>query len=426
MKNIPVTTREKLAWILYDFANSGYATVVLTTVYSAYFVSTIAANNGFNSASATLFWTITIALGNGLVILSAPLIGALSDTYAIRKKLLVITTFSCILFTALLAIPEQGDVYIAALFVMLSYFMFSTGENLIAAFLPELTSKNNIGRLSGYGWSIGFLGGLSTLLLCLLYVNWAKGTGQSATEYVPVTMLIVAAFFSITTIPTVLWLKERGSINKETEPSIKNSFKRVFHTITTLEKYPELRRFMFALVSFHAGIYIVIFLAAIYAEQAMGFDTKQNIVLISVVNITAAIGAFGFGYLQDKFGSVRTLLLTLFLWCIAIILAWASKDITLFWIAANLIGISLGASQSASRALIGLFSPANRYGEFFGLWGMCVKLSAIIGPLSYGIINWLTNGNHRHSILVTLVFFIIGIIILLTVNEKRGRERVTS
>ena len=426
MKSSPVTTREKLAWILYDFANSGYATVVLTTIYSAYFVSTIAASNGFNSASATLFWTLTIAIGNGLVILSAPLIGVLADTYAIRKKLLVTTTFGCILFTALLAFPEQGDILIASVLVMLSYFMFSTGENLIAAFLPELTNKDNIGRLSGYGWSIGFLGGLSTLLLCLLYVNWAKETGQSVTEYVPVTMLIVAAFFSAATIPTVLWLKERGRISKKTKPSIKNSFKRVFHTITTLEEYPELRRFMFALVSFHAGIYIVIFLAAIYAEQAMGFDTTQNIILISVVNITAAIGAFGFGYIQDIFGSIRTLLLTLFLWCIAIMLAWASEDVTLFWIAANLIGISLGASQSASRALIGLLSPANRYGEFFGLWGMCVKLAAIIGPLSYGIINWLTSGNHHHSILVTLVFFIVGIIILLTINEKRGRERVTS
>ena len=426
MTKTPVTTRERIAWILYDFANSGYATVVLTTIYSTYFVSTIAMSNGYNTASATLFWTLTIALGNGLVLFSAPLIGALADGYAIRKKLLLVSTIGCILFTASLAIPEPGDIIFASLLVVLSYFMFATGENLIAAFLPELTSHNNIGRLSGYGWSIGFLGGLSALLLCLIYVNWAKTNGQVATDYVPVTMIIVALFFSLTTIPTMLWLKERGNRTAQSATPIKNSFTRVLHTIKTLHYYPDLRNFMLALVSFHAGIYIVIVLAAVYASQVMGFDTQQNIVLISVVNITAAIGAFGFGHLQDKLGSIKTLLLTLLLWCIAIITAWASHDVTTFWLAANLIGVSLGASQSASRALIGLFSPPGRYGEFFGLWGMCVKLSAIIGPLSYGVINWLTDGNHRDSILTTLVFFIIGIMILLTIDEKRGRERAIS
>jgi len=422
MTKTPVTTRERIAWILYDFANSGYATVVLTTIYSTYFVSSIAMSNGYNTGSATLFWTLTIALSNGLVLFSAPLIGALADGYAIRKKLLLVSTAGCILFTALLAIPNPGDIIAASLLIVLSYFMFATGENLIAAFLPELTNQNNIGRLSGYGWSIGFLGGLSALLLCLIYVSWAKTDGQVATDYVPITMIIVAIFFSIASIPTMLWLKERGNRTTHSTTPIRNSFACVFHTIKTLHHYPDLRNFMFALISFHAGIYIVIVLAAVYATQVMGFDTQQNIILISVVNITAAIGAFGFGHLQDKLGSIKTLLFTLLLWCIAIVTAWASHDITTFWLAANLIGVSLGASQSASRALIGLFSPPGRYGEFFGLWGMCVKLAAIIGPLSYGVINWLTDGNHRDSILTTLVFFIIGIIILLTIDEKRGRK----
>jgi len=424
MTNIPVTTREKIAWILYDFANSGYATVVLTTIYSAYFVSTIAMHNGFNSASATVFWTITIAIGNVLVLCTAPIIGAYADIHARRKKMLVLATIGCIVFTALLVIPGPGDIVAASLLVILSYTMFATGENLIAAFLPELTTQDNIGRLSGYGWSIGFFGGLFTLLLCLLYVTWAESAGHAATDYVPVTMLIVAAFFSIATIPTLLWLKERRTATSKADHIASNAFKRVFTTIKTLGNYPELRRFYIALISFHSGIYIVIVLAAIYAEQVMGFDTKQNIILISIVNITAAIGAFGFGHLQDKLGSIHTLLLTLFLWCIAILTAWSSHDLTTFWLAANLIGLSLGASQSASRALIGLFSPPGRYGEFFGLWGMCVKLSAIIGPLSYGLINWLSDGNHRDSILTTLVFFILGIIILLRIDEKRGRERI--
>jgi len=423
--NIPVTRREKFSWIMYDFANSGYTTVVLTAIYNAYFVSTIAMNNGFNTATATLFWTLTIAVGNLIVLLSAPLIGAYADIHRARKKLLVITTAGCIIFTALLAIPEPGDIAMASLFIILSYVMFATGENLIAAFLPELTTQDDIGRLSGYGWSIGFLGGLVSLALCIVYVTWAESNGQVASDYVPVTMLIVAVFFALSAIPTMLYLKERGHASTTTNHLTSNAFKRVASTIGSLRNYPELRRFMFAIVSFQAGIYIVIVLAAVYAQQVMGFDTKQNIILIGIVNITAAIGAYGFGHMQDKLGSIKTLLITLILWCIAIITAWSSQDEMTFWLAANLIGLSLGASQSASRALVGLFSPAGHYGEFFGLWGMCVKLAAIIGPLSYGLINWLTDGNHRDSILITLVFFIVGIVILLTIDEQRGRERVT-
>ncbi len=421
----PVTRREKLAWIMYDFANSGYTTVVLTTIYNAYFVSTIAMNNGFNSAKATLIWTLTIAIGNLLVLFSAPILGAYADIHQARKKLLFIVTAACILFTALLVIPEAGDVALASVFIIISYFMFASGENLIAAFLPELTTHNDIGRLSGMGWSIGFLGGLVALALCMAYVLWAESVGQVASDYVPVTMLIVALFFAIATIPTMLYLKERGHAHINKDHIASNAFKRVISTIKSLNHYPELRRFMMAIISFQAGIYIVIVLAAVYAEQVMGFDTKQNIILIGIVNITAAIGAFGFGHLQDKSGSIKTLLFTLLLWCIAIITAWSSQDINSFWIAANLIGLSLGASQSASRALVGLFSPAGRYGEFFGLWGMCVKLAAIIGPISYGLINWLNNGNHRDSILTTLVFFILGIVILLTIDEQRGKQRVT-
>ncbi len=424
--SIPATRREKLAWILYDFANSGYTTVVLTTIYNAYFVSTIAMNNGFNSAEATLFWTLAIAIGNLLVLFSAPIIGAYADIHRARKKLLFIVTAGCIIFTALLAIPEPGDIAMASVFIIISYFMFATGENLIAAFLPELTPHEDIGRLSGVGWSIGFLGGLVALALCMAYVIWAESAGQTATDYVPVTMLIVALFFAVATIPTMLYLKERGHTSIRQDHIASNAFKRVIKTIKSLHNYPELRRFMIAIISFQSGIYIVIILAAVYAEQVMGFDTKQNIILIGIVNITAAIGAFGFGHLQDKIGSIRTLLLTLVLWCIAIFTAWSSQDINTFWLAANLIGLSLGASQSASRALVGLFSPAGHYGEFFGLWGMCVKLAAIIGPLSYGLINWLNNGNHRDSILTTLVFFVIGIIILLSINEKQGKQRVNT
>lgn len=418
--------REKVSWAMYDFANSGYATVVLTTIFNAWFVSGIAMSGGFDSGAATLLWTIAIAIGNFLILISAPVIGAIADLYAVRKRLLFASSIGCIIFTALLAVPQAGDVWLAMTLLILSYFMFAIGENLIAAFLPELASSDNIGRLSGYGWALGFMGGLLTLVLCLYYINTAEAAGKLPEQYIPVTMLIVSGIFLFSALPTFIWLKECGQPVHSHEKAgqvIGNTYSELKITLINLRNFPDLKRFMYSLTCFHAGIYIVIVLAAIYAEQVMGFDTKQNIILIGVINITAAIGAFSFGILQDKFGSVRTLMITLLIWCLAISIAWYSDDLIMFWIAANLMGISLGASQAGSRALIGLFSPPGRYGEYFGLWGLCVKLSAIVGPISYGLLNNITDGDHRASLLITLLFFVAGLILMFRVDEKRGKAR---
>jgi len=425
MDNKNSLLREKISWAMYDFANSGYATVVLTAIFNTWFVSGIAMSGGFDSGSATLLWTLAIAIGNFMILFSAPVIGAIADLYAVRKRLLFASSIGCITFTALLAVPQAGDTWLAMALVILSYYMFATGENLIAAFLPELTTPENIGRLSGYGWALGFMGGLLTLALCLVYINHAEAAGKLPEQFIPVTMLIVSVCFLVSALPTFIWLKERGKpADTASHQIVRNTYSELKTTLTNLKHYPDLKRFMISLTCFHGGIYIVIVLAAVYAEQVMGFDTKQNIILIGVVNITAAIGAFGFGHLQDKLGSVKTLILTLIIWCIAILIAWYSEDVITFWIAANLIGISLGASQSGSRALIGLFSPPGHYGEYYGLWGLCVKLAAIIGPISYGLLNKLTDGDHRTSLLITLLFFIAGLILLFSINEERGKKLV--
>lgn len=405
---------------MYDFANSGYATVVLTTIYNAWFVSVIAMGNGFSSGEATLLWTATFALGNAIILFTAPLVGAIADIYRLRKTLLATSTVGCVIFTAMLALPQAGDVELAMVLLVVSYVMFATGENLIAAFLPELTHSGNIGRLSGYGWALGFMGGLLTLGLCLIYIEYAQSTGQADNKTIPQTMLIVAAVFIIAALPTFFYLHERGTATGKKEKIIKTASERLKNTLRHLHLYPDLQRFMFALTLFHSGIYIVIILAAIYASQVMGFSTQQNIILIAIVNITAAAGAFIFGHLQDRLGSVFSLMLTLGIWCIAILIIWLSHELLWFWLAANLVGFAMGASQSASRALIGLFSPVKRYGEFYGFWGLCVKLAAIIGPLSYGLFNWLNNGDHRQSLLITLVFFIAGLLVISRIDEQRG------
>lgn len=419
----PVAKREIFGWAMYDFANSGYTTVVLTTVFSAYFVGVVAGQD-LPNGTATLLWTITIAISNGLVVLSAPVIGAIADFSARKKRFLMFSTFGCVVFTALLATAGPGDIAVSMLLVIFSSFMFSSGENLVSAFLPEISPQEKMGRISAYGWTLGYMGGLIVLALCLAYVQWAQAQDHSAEQYVPITMLIVAVAFALASAPTFIWLKERA-IAKEKHEHInylQAGFARLKHTLHHVRQYKDLFRFLIALMIYHCGINTVVVLAAVYAQQAMGFDTNDNIILILVVNITAALGAFLFGIIQDKLGSLITLAITLFIWIFATALAYFVEDRTWFWVVANLVGIALGSSQSAGRAVVGLFSPPQRCGEFFGLWGLATKLAAIIGPISYGIITHITHGEHRIALLSTTTFFVLGLLLLLGINEKRGKE----
>jgi len=410
---------------MFDFANSGYTTVVLTAVFNAYFVSTIAGGpGGFDQGSATFLWTITLAIANGLVLLSSPVIGAIADFRADKKRFLLITAIGCVTATALLALTGPGDVLWVMVLLIISNFMFASGEGLIASFLPELAPQKDMGRISGYGWTLGYIGGLLVLGVCLAYVTWAQAQGHEASSYVPVTLVITAAAFAIAATPTFLWMKERA------QPSplpvgqgyVRIGFSRLRHTWLRAHHYQDLFRFLITLAVFYCGIHTVVVLAAIYAQQVMQFSTQDILFLVLIVNITAALGAFGFGYLQDQLGSVRTLLLTLVIWLAALVIAFFSESRTEFWVAANMIGVAMGSSQSAGRALVGQFSPPGRSAEFFGLWGLATRTAAIFGPLSYGFVTYVTQGNHRAAIASTTVFFIVGIVLLLTVNESRGRK----
>ena len=406
---------------MYDFANSGYTTVVLTAIFNAYFVGVIAAEAG--QGGATFLWTIAMAIANGLVLITAPVVGAMADFGAHKKRFLAITTLGCIAFTASLAIIKPGEIVWAICLVVAATVMFSAGENIVAAFLPEISPPDDMGRISGYGWSLGYFGGLLVLGMCLAYVSWAEARGQTANQFVPVTMLITAGMFALAALPTFIWLRERAIKSRlpQGEHFLFIGFKRVLETWREARHYQDLFRFLLTLAVFQSGIYTVIVLAAIYAQQVMGFTTQDTVMMILVVNVTAAVGAFFFGRLQDKLGSINTLTLILLLWIGALVTAYASTDRMTFWAVANMIGLALGSSQSASRALIGQFSPPGRSAEFFGLWGLAVKLAAILGPFSYGLITYLSDGNHRLAILSTNAFFIVGLFLLRTVNEKRGR-----
>ena len=415
-----VSRREVWSWAMFDFANSGYTTVVITAIFNAYFVAVVAGNQNWG----TFAWTASLAVSYIFIILTAPALGAYADAYATKKRLLFLTTVGCVLFTALLYFTGPGDLWLAIILIILTNFFFGSGENLIAAFLPELAQSKALGKVSGWGWSLGYIGGLFSLGCSLAYVTWAQDQGQEASQFVPVTMLITAAIFAMACIPTFLYLKERASPQPHLVGNlvIKEAFARLSDTLKHVHYYQDLACFLACLIFYQAGIQAVIALAAIYAQQAMGFNTGDTISLVLLVNITAALGAFVFGNLQDKLGHIPTIGLTLIGWIIMILLTWMAESSAMFWLAANIAGLCLGASQSAGRALVGLFSPSSRRAEFFGLWGLAVKASSILGPITYGLVSWISHGDHRLAMLITGSYFLIGLVILTQVNVQRGQE----
>lgn len=409
-----VSPREVWAWSMYDFANSAYTTVVITAVFGAYFVGVVADSAPW----ATLAWTAALSVSYLLILVTAPLIGAWADAHAAKKKALLLSTIGCVGFTALLYLASPGAVALALFLIVLSNYFFGTGENLIAAFLPELAESRAMGRVSGWGWSFGYLGGLAALGLCLVYITRAQNAGAPAEHFVPVTMLITAAFFAVAAAPTFVFLRERAI----RQPAVENPWRRVRETLRHAHAFRDLRRFLVCLLFYQAGITAVVALAAIYAEQAMRFTTQQTITLILVVNLTAALGAFGFGYLQDAIGHVRAVGLTLVGWIAMVAIAGLSQEAGTFWVAANLAGLCMGSSQAAGRALVGYLSPPARLAEFFGLWGLAVKAASIFGPLTYGLVTWAFGGNHRLAIFATGLYFVIGLVLLRGIDVERGRR----
>jgi UMF1 family MFS transporter len=404
---------------MYDFANSGYTTVVITAVFNAYFVGVVAGGAPW----ATLAWTATLAVSYAAVMATAPLVGAYADRHASKKRLLVITTIGCVVCTAGLALAGPGAIALACAFVVLSNFFFSTGENLIAAFLPELARGRALGKVSGWGWGLGYVGGLVSLGASLAYVTAAQARGETAAQFVPVTMLITAAIFMLASLPTMLVLKERALPQPFKARNLASeAFARVLETLRHAARYRDLARFLVCLVFYQAGVQAVVTLAAIYAQQAMGFTTQDSIMLILAVNVTAALGAVAFGQVQDRLGHIPTIALTLVGWILTVLLAWWATDRATFWVAANLAGLCLGASQSAGRALVGYLSPRDRRAEFFGLWGLAVKFASILGPITYGLASWLSGGDHRLAILITGSYFVAGLAVLAGVNARRGRR----
>lgn len=411
--------KEIFGWAMFDFANSSFTTVIVTVVFALYFTNRVAAGR----PDADRLWYFGIALSQLIIVALAPILGALADFSGAKKKFLFVSYVICVLATAALYFVTPGAIVLGLVLFICANAAFSASENFVSAFLPEIAPRDMLGRVSAYGWSLGYFGGLACLGLCLLLL---KGEVVS-NERFRLTNLLTAGFFALAAVPTFLWVRER----KAAEPLppgqtyLSVGFRRIGATFREIRRYGELFKFLCAFFFIACGLWVIVAFSGIFAKTTLKLGMTEIIIFFVIVNVTAAVGAFLFGHVQDRFGSVRTINATLIIWMAVVVGAYLCETKLHFYLVGNLAGIALGATQSAGRALVGLFSPLEKNGEFFGFWGLSFKLAAVLGPGLFGEVSTRT-GSQRLAVLSTMVFFVVGFLGMLTINEKRGMEMARS
>ncbi len=416
--NPGVARREVWAWAMYDFANSGYTTVILTAVFSTYFVGVV----GGRAPWATLAWTAALSLSYLLIMLTMPSLGARADARAGKRRLLYASTVGCVAATLMLTQAGPGDVWLALAAIVVSNYCYCVGESVVAAFLPELARPSALGRVSGWGWSFGYFGGMLTLGLSLLVVTQAEARGAGAEQFVPWVVVVTCTVFALAALPSFHAARARPAAARP-DPGAAHAQApglRLARDRTALSRVPpaaDVHRLLPGrhLGGDHAGGRLRL--------GSHGLHHAQIMLLVFTVNIGAAAGAFSFGYVQDRIGHKPALAITLAGWIAMVLVAYAAVTAPVFWVAATLAGLCMGTTQSAGRAMTGALAPAGRLAEFYSLWTFAVQLAAVIGPLTYGLVTWATHGNHRLAILVTGLFFVGGLILLARVDVRSGLAR---
>jgi UMF1 family MFS transporter len=399
----PVRRREIFGWCCYDFANSAFITVVITVVFGPYFTGVIAAGN----PAANTLWSVILAVSQAVVIVFGPALGVMADVTASKKKYLLSMMWLCASATAALWFTGPGTVWLAAGLVVVAYAAFSFGENFCASFLSELSTPENVGRISGYGWSFGYLGGLGALGLVMAVIHFVPDRLQWV-------FVATALFMFAATLPVLFLLRER----KQPEPHQGSWWKLGWESIgraaRDLPQHRELLKFLVSFFFYMSGLGAVVAFAAIYSAQVLGFTATQNLMLFASLQISSALGALLFGWWQDRAGSINMLTGALILWCLVAVGAYFCQTKELFFVVGNMAGLAIGSCQAGSRAVVSLLSPRERAAEFFGFWGVFGKFAAVIGPLFMGVLADVFD--LRVAVASTLVFFVAGLVVLRTVR----------
>jgi len=433
---LPVKKREIFGWAMYDFANSSYTTVVVTFVYSAFFVHYIVPPELAHLKNT--FWSIAVTLSTALSIILAPFVGVLCDFSGKKKKYLAWCTLASVLGTSGLFFVNPGQIGLGLVFLVISNTGWMLSESFVASFLPELATKKNMGKVSGIGWGIGYIGGLLSLLLMFRIITSSAELNLAAyIDENQLAMIFIALFYALGALPTFLLVKERavpqpGFADADLATLLKAGTGRILAMTLLVREYPVLFRFFMAFMVYSAGISVVVKFFGIYAQDEIGITGSSLVLIGATLQISSMIGAIGFGYLEDKLGSKGTILLSLAWWLLGIIGIYSLTPLaelfglsqeSMFTILAFIAGSALGATQSASRALVGLLAKPKDSALLFGLWGTFGRFAIIIG-MTFGPIS-----DHlgRHTaLLFIMVYFIIGALMLMAVPIHKALRSTVS
>jgi UMF1 family MFS transporter len=424
----PVKRREIFGWCCFDFANSAYVTIIVTVIYFPYFTKVVA--DGAPAAAA--WWGFTLAAAQLAVLLVSPLVGAMADIRANKKTLLAITAAVCALATAALATIGPGEIWLALGLVGFATAAFYLSENICAGFLPEISTPENAGRISGYGWSFGYVGGLLCLILALWMIEdrgvpifgVLEGLGRPVAQ----TFLMTAGFFTIAVLPTLLLLRERAVPRPPPagQSLLAASWGENLRSLRVLREHRTLALFFLSLFFSTAGLTAIVAFASGFAETVIGFTTPEVIQLFIALQLAGIVGASGFGFLQDKTSPKFALSLALALWiavCVAAFLCPAGAKGWFYGVGIG-AGIAMGAFQSGGRAVVALFTPEGKSGEYFGFWGFFSKLAGVVGQPVFGLlVAWF---GYRTAILANAGFFLAGLLVLLPLALKPSARTAPS
>jgi len=397
-------------WSLFDFANTSFSVIIVTVIYSKYFSNHVTGGQKW-------IWGLAVSLSMIMAALLSPPLGAVADISRNRKRFLLLFTLLSVVCTSLMFFIQEGDILAGFILFVFANIGFESGLVFYDAFLPNLTAKKNYGRVSGYGFAMGYLGALAVLLIVMILLP--ESTSPDYYFYIRFSFIIAAAFFLFFSAPLFIFLKEpqiKEPVKKELlRIGIKKSFNS-FRAIFFQKDYPSMKMFLTSFFLYNDAIITIIAFASIFAANILKMTDQQIIIFFVIVQSTAVLGSFIFGIISDHIGPKKTITITLIIWIVVIIGAFFVSTISEFYIVGLLAGMSIGSSQSCSRSLMALITPKDREAEFFGFYdGLFGKSSAVVGPFIYGIISDLSN--ERFAALAIGLFFIAGLIILQKVNE---------
>ena len=397
--------RKRVAvWALYDFANSVYPAVITATVFSVYYATGIVGNE---DGLGDLWWGRVLSVSMLFVALSSPVLGSIADRAGIRKKMLLLYTYLCVIGVSLFVTIEPGMILWGFVLATIANIGFEGALVYYNAYLPDIAPRERQGFVSGLGFGVGYAGSVAGLLIALpLVLN---------EQYDPV-WLSVAGFFALFSIPTFLGLPADQPGDRTVVQAAVDGLTGFRQILTDVLQRQDLRRFLISFFVYIDGVNTVIYFSAIYAATTLGFARVELIYLYLVVQISALVGALGLAKPTDTWGPKRVLTIVLVLWTVIVTGAYFVESKTMFFVIAVLAGFGLGVVQAASRALMSSLIPDGKEAEMFGFYAFCGKSSSIIGPLVFGSLSYALGGNQRAAILSIAAFFLVGLILLQRVN----------